>query len=174
MITYISSLLFAFVILGIPLYGLLKRVELFESFIAGGKNGFDIIIKITPFVVGMYVAIGMLQTSGFFTLLASLLAPVLSFIGMSEELLPLALMRPVSGSGSVAILSEIIRTKGPDSLPALTASTILGSTETTIYVIAVYFGAVRVKHYRYALSVGLIADLAGVISSILICKWLFG
>ena len=147
---------------------------MFESFVAGGKNGFDLIIKIAPFIVGMYVAFGMLEASGFIQLLYEITEPFLSKIGFPAEILPLAVMRPISGSGSIAILTSIIENHGPESMVAKIAATVLGSTETTIYVIAVYFGSVGVKHYRYALPVGLIADLAGIIASILVCYFMFG
>ncbi len=174
MTSLISNLIFASMIVGIPLYGLWRKIELFESFVSGGRHGFDLIIKITPFIVGMYVAFGMLQASGFIQLLYQFTEPFLSKIGFPAEILPLAIMRPISGSGSIALLTDIIHTQGADSLIAKTAATVLGSTETTIYVIAVYFGSVGVKHYRHALPVGLIADFAGITSSIAICYFLFG
>lgn len=174
MISGISNLIFTALLIGIPLYGVIRKVELFESFVAGGKSGFDLIIKITPFIVGMYVAFGMLEASGFIQLLYKATEPFLSKVGFPAEILPLTIMRPISGSGSIAILSNIIETYGPESMVAKIAATVLGSTETTIYIIAVYFGSIGIKHYRYALPVGLIADFAGIISSILVCYFMFG
>lgn len=169
----ISNSILAVIIIGIPMVGLIRKVDIFESFIQGGKQGFDIIIKITPFIIGMYVAIGMLQASGFFNILLQYSKPVLDPIGFPAELLPLAILRPISGSGSLAMLANIVSQYGPDSIISLTASTILGSTETTFYVLAIYFGSVGVKKYRHALATGLIADAAGIIASIIICSWIF-
>lgn len=171
MTSFISALLLSFIILFIPLIGLIRKIDIFQSFVNGGKEGFEIAVKIIPFIVGIYVAIGMLQASGFFSLAANILSPYLS---LEPELLSLAIVRPISGSGSIAILANIIEQYGPDSLASRTASTILGSTETTLYVIAVYFGAVSIKRYRQAIPAGLLADLAGIISSILICRFMFG
>ena len=170
----ISIYIFATIVVVIPLAGLIKKVPIFESFIAGGKHGFDLIIKIIPFIVGMYVAIDMLQASGFFDLVLEYFAPALLQVGFHQEMLPLALVRPISGSASIALLDDIITRYGPDSLSARTAATIFGSTETTFYVIAVYFGAVGIKHYRHALATGLIADAAGIIASIIVCYFMFG
>ena len=169
----LSSLIFAFFITSIPLYGLFKRIDIFESSVSGGKTGFETVVRIIPFIVGMYVAIGMLQASGFLALVSQKAAPLLTQLGIPTEILPLALMRPISGSGSLALLTDIVEQTGPDSLASLTASTIMGSTETTIYVIAVYFGSIRVRYYRHALLTGLIADFAGIAASIIICQWLF-
>lgn len=168
-----SVFIFSSVILYIPFMGIVRKIAIFESFVEGGKHGFELIIKIIPFIVGMFVAIGMLRTSGFFDLATGFLTPYFQYIYFPPEVLPIALLRPITGSGSIAILSETIMQYGPDSLIAKTAATILGSTETTFYVVAVYFGAVNVKHYRHAILTGLIADAAGIIASVAICRYLF-
>ena len=121
----------------------------------------------------MYVGIGMLRASGFFDVIALILQPAFQHLSISTDIIPLSLMRPISGSGSIALFAETIDRFGPDSIEALTSATILGSTETTFYVIAVYFGAIGIKRYRYAVTVGLLADLAGIIASIAICQLLF-
>ena len=167
----ISTFIFSGIILGIPLVGLIKRIAIFESFLEGGRHGFDIIIKIVPFIVGMFVAIGMVQASGAFTVMNKYLGPILNQVGFPSELLPLALIRPVSGSGSIAMLADTIEQYGPDSFLAQASATILGSTETTFYVIAIYFGAIGIKQYRHAITVGLLADLAGIIASIAVCRY---
>lgn len=172
-IQLVANGLLAVIILGIPFVGLIRKIDIFESFIDGGKHGFDVILKIIPFIVGMSVAIGMLNASGFFTLLKETTAPYLSPLGIPPELLPLSVIRPISGSGSIALLSNIIDQYGPDALITRMAATILGSTETTFYVIAIYFGAIGVRRYRHAIASGLIADLAGIIASISVCYWLF-
>jgi spore maturation protein B len=173
MIAQISALIFSIILIAIPLMGLKRKVAIFESFVEGGKDGFEVVIKIIPFIVGMYVAIGMLRTSGFFDLATSFLSPLFGLIHFPPEILPLALLRPITGSGSIAILTDIISQHGPDSLIARTAATILGSTETTFYVVTVYFGAVSIKRYRHAIATGLIADLAGIVTSIIVCKLMF-
>lgn len=165
-------LLLAFVV-GIPLFGVIKKINVFDAFIAGAKQGFETSVSIIPYLIAMMVVIGMLRASGFFDLLSSWLAPVLTKIGMPSELLPLALLRPFSGSASTAVMAEVIHQNGGDSLIAKTAATMMGSTETTFYVIAVYFGAVSIQRTRHAIPAGLLADLAGIIASVVICHWLF-
>ncbi len=169
-----SNWIFLSFVVGIPLYGAFKKINVFDAFTTGAKQGFDTVIKIIPYLIAMMVAIGMLRASGFFELLSSLLAPVLSTLGMSTELVPLALVRPFSGSASTGIMAELIHQHGGNSLIAQTAATMMGSTETTFYVVAVYFGAVGIKRTRHAIPAGLLADLAGVIASVVICRYLFG
>ncbi|UTC24644.1 spore maturation protein [Candidatus Comchoanobacter bicostacola] len=168
-----SSLIFASIILFIPLHGLSNRLDIYNSFLNGGRNSFQVVVNIIPTIVGMYVAIGMLRASGFFDFLEIQLDPFLSLFNIPAAIVPLIIMRPLSGSGSIALLAETIQYFGPDSIEAITAATILGSTETTFYVVSVYFGAVGVKHYRYSVAIGLLADLAGIISAIVVCKYLF-
>lgn len=169
----LSNWLFLAFIAGIPLYGMLKKINVFDAFIVGAKQGFETSVSIIPYLVAMMVAIGMLRASGFFELMNQLLAPAMAAIGMSPELLPLALIRPFSGSASTGIMAELIHQYGGDSLIAKTAATMMGSTETTFYVIAVYFGSVGIRRTRHAIPAGLLADLAGVIASVLICRYLF-
>ncbi len=169
----ISNSLFLSFIVGIPAYGALKRINVFDAFVEGAKEGFDISIKLVPFLIAILVAIGMLRASGFFELLGVALAPLLSRIGMSPDLLPLALIRPFSGSASIGIMADVIHHNGGNSLVAKTAATMMGSTETTFYVVAVYFGAVGIKRTRHAIPAGLLADLVGVIASVVICRYLF-
>ena len=139
----------------------------------GGKQGFDTIVSILPYLIAMMVAIGMLRASGFFELLSALLAPILTAIGMPPELLPLALVRPFSGSAATGVMAEIIHEHGGNSFIAKTAATLMGSTETTFYVIAVYFGAVGIRRTRHAIPAGLLADLSGIIASVCVCRYLF-
>ena len=167
-----NYLLLAFVV-GIPLYAAIKKIDVFDAFVIGAKQGFDTSISIIPYLIAMMVAIGMLRASGFFELLARLLAPVLTSIGMPPELLPLALIRPFSGSASTGLMAELIHQHGGNSFIAKTAVTLMGSTETTFYVIAVYFGAVGIRRTRHAIPAGLLADLAGIIATVFICRYLF-
>jgi spore maturation protein B len=169
----VSNWLFLAFIAGIPLYGMLKKINVFDAFIVGAKQGFDTSVSIIPYLVAMMVAIGMLRASGFFELMNQLLAPAMAAIGMPAELLPLALIRPFSGSASTGVMAELIHQYGGDSFIAKTAATMMGSTETTFYVIAVYFGSVGIRRTRHAIPAGLLADLAGVIASVLICRYLF-
>lgn len=159
-----------FIFLG---YGYLKKVPVYETFVEGAKEGFNIGVKIIPFLVAMLVAIGMFRASGALDVFTSLLSPVTNLIGMPSEVIPMALMRPLSGSGSIGVMTDIMKTYGPDSLIGFIASTMFGSTETTFYVIAVYFGAVNIRKTRYALTAGLIADAAGLIAAVYICRLLF-
>lgn len=169
----ISNFIFLSFIVGIPLYGVVKRINVFDAFVTGAKQGFETSISIVPYLVAMLVAIGMLRASGFFDLAAQFLAPLLTRIGMPSELLPLALIRPFSGSASMGIMAELIHQNGGNSFISKTAATMMGSTETTFYVIAVYFGTIGIKRTRHAIPAGLLADLTGVIVSIMICKYLF-
>lgn len=169
-----SNWMFLTFIVGIPLYAAFKKVNVFDAFVIGAKKGFDTSISIIPYLIAMMVAIGMLRASGFFDLLNQLLAPLMAMIGMPPEVLPLALIRPFSGSASTGVMAELIHQYGGDSLIAKTAATMMGSTETTFYVIAVYFGSVGIRRTRHAIPVGLLADFAGVIASVLICRYLFG
>lgn len=162
------------IIVGIPLYAVIKaRVPVYEEFVEGAKEGFNVAVKIIPYLVAMLVAIGMFRASGAMDLITRWASPALDFVGFPSDLLPLALMRPLSGSGSLAILTDLIKTHGPDSLIVKMAATIMGSTETTFYVIAVYFGSVGIKKFRHSIPAGLLADLAGIIASIIICYWVF-
>ena len=165
-------IMLAFVV-GIPLYGVIKKIDVFDAFIVGAKQGFDTSVSIIPYLIAMMVAIGMLRASGFFELLFTLLSPLLSAIGMPAELLPLALIRPFSGSAATGVMAELIHEHGGNSFIAKTAATLMGSTETTFYVIAVYFGATGIRRTRHAIPAGLLADLAGIIATVLICRYLF-
>lgn len=168
-----SNWIFLAFVVGIPLYGAIKKINVFDAFTAGAKQGFEVSVSIIPYLIAMMVGIGMLRASGFFELLSQLLAPILSHIGMPSELLPLALIRPFSGSASTGIMAELIHQHGGNSFIAKTAATMMGSTETTFYVVAVYFGAVGIKRTRHAIPAGLLADLAGVIASVVVCRYLF-
>ncbi|MFZ1290229.1 MAG: nucleoside recognition domain-containing protein [Melioribacteraceae bacterium] len=155
-------------------YGAIKKVKIYEMFIEGAKEGFNVAIRIIPYLVAMLVAIGIFRAGGAMEMLIYILTPITNLIGMPAEALPMALMRPLSGSGSLGVMAEIIATHGPDSMIGILVSTFFGSSETTFYVIAVYFGAVNIRKIRHALAAGLIADIAGVLGAIFIVKLLFG
>jgi len=156
-----------------PLYAALKRVKVYEQFVEGAKEGFQVAVTIIPFLVAILVAIGLFRGAGGIDLITDWFRPVLNAIGFPPELLPMSLMRPLSGSGTLGIFTELVKQYGPDSLIARTAGTIYGSTETTFFVIAVYFGSVSVRRTRHAVPAGLIADATGIIASIIICKLMF-
>ena len=169
----ISVLAVPFFLSFFPLYAALSRVKVYEEFVEGAKEGFQVAIRIIPFLVAILTAVGMFRGAGGIELLSRMLGNVLALVGFPVQLLPLVLMRPLSGSGSNALLLELVQANGPDSLISRMGATIMGSTETTFYVIAVYFGSVAIRRTRHAVASGLLADLAGVIASIIICRLMF-
>lgn len=165
-----SDILFLLFVVGIPLYGAWKKIHVFDSFVEGAKDGFSTSMSLIPYLIAMLVAIGMLRASGFFELLNTWLGPTLERVGMPSQLLPLALIRPFSGSASNGLMADLMHQFGGNSMIAKMAGTLMGSTETTFYVIAVYFGTVNIRQTRHAIPSGLLADLAGVIASVWICR----
>lgn len=170
----LSLIAIPFLLAIFPLYAALKGLKVYEEFVEGAKEGFTVAIGIIPYLVAMLLAISIFRGAGGIELLTRALGPTLSAIHFPPDLLPMALMRPLSGSGSLAIFSDIVNQFGPDSLITRMAGTLYGSTETTFYVIAVYFGAVGVQRTRHAIPAGLIADLAGIIASVAVCYLVFG
>lgn len=169
----ISLLAIPLLFFGIIGYALAKRTRPYESFVAGGKEGFQVFLQILPYLVAIFIAIGLFRVSGALNALTGLLAPITLKLGMPPEVLPVALMRPLSGSGSMGLAAEIIHAR-PDSWEARIASVVFGSTDTTFYVIAVYFGSVGVRKIRHALVTGLLADAAGILAALWICRMVFG
>lgn len=161
------------IILFILAHGLMHKVAVYETFVEGAKDGFSTAIRIIPYLVAILFAIAMFRASGAMESIISLIAPLLNFIGIPAETLSMAIIRPMSGSGSIGILAELIQTHGEDSLIVKIAATMFGSTETTLYVLAVYFGAVGIRKTGYALKVGLIADATGFIAAVIICSLMF-
>jgi len=155
-------------------WGVVKKVKVYEVFVEGAKDGFHVAVRIIPYLVAMLAAIGIFRASGAMDVFVYLLSPVTNLIGMPAETLPMALMRPLSGSGSLGIMTELMKVHGADSFIGILASTMYGSSETTFYVLAVYFGSVSVKSTRHALPAGLIADVFGMLGAVLICRILFG
>jgi spore maturation protein B len=158
----------------IPLMGLIRKVKVYELFVEGAKEGFQVATRIIPFLVAILVAIGMFRASGAMDYFVAALSPLTNLVGMPAEVLPVALMRPLSGSGSLGLVTELLKTHGPDSFIGRLASTMYGSTETTFYVLAVYFGSVSISKTRHALPAGLIADCFGLLAAVLICRLVFG
>ena len=170
----ISKLSIPFMLSAFPLYAALRHVKVYEEFVDGAKEGFDVALRIIPYLVAILVAMGMFRAAGCIDLISNALGPAMQAIGFPAALLPMVLMRPLSGSGTLGIFAELVKQYGPDSLISRMGGTIFGSTETTFYVLAVYFGSVGVKKSRYALPAGLIADTVGVIASVIFCKLVFG
>ena len=169
----ISLYAIPFIIVSIVLFGAFKKVNVYETFTDGAKDGFTTAISIIPFLVGMLVAIGVFRASGALDLITNALSPITNKIGMPGEVLPMALIRPLSGGGASGVMNELFATYGPDSLIGKMASVMNGSTETTFYVVAVYFGAVGIKKTRHALPAGLIADAVGVITAVVVTNMMF-
>ena len=170
----VSKLSIPFLLSAFPLYAALRRVKVYEEFVDGAKEGFDVAIRIIPYLVAMLVAVGMFRAAGGIDLLSRALAPVMNALGFPTDLLPMVLVRPLSGSGSLGFFTELVKQFGPDSLIARMAGTIYGSTETTFYVLAVYFGSVAIKRTRHALLAGLTADFVSVVVAVIICRIVFG
>jgi spore maturation protein B len=157
----------------IPVYGAFKKVKVYESFVEGAKGGFQMALRIIPYLVAILVAVGMLRGAGAIDLLSRWMDPVLRRVGFPAEILPLAIMRPLSGSGSMGIVTELIKVHGPDSFIGRLAASAYGSTETTFYVLAVYFGSVGIKKARHAVIAGLVADIASLVAAVIICRFVF-
>ncbi|HET9947829.1 MAG TPA: spore maturation protein [Longimicrobiales bacterium] len=157
-----------------PLYGLYRRVPVYEAFVEGGKEGFNVAVRIIPYLVAILFAIGMFRASGAMDFLTAALSPVLGLIGFPPEVLPMAIIRPLTGSGSAAIVVDMIQQYGEDSILVKMAAVMFGSTETTFYVLAVYFGAVGVKRVRHSVAAGLTADVAAMVLAVWIVRLLFG
>lgn len=172
-INYISIIAMPIVILLIVVNGLKERISVFDIFLKGAKEGIEIVLKIFPTLIGLFVAIGMLRSSGVIEFIIRIILPVTDLFKIPKEILPLAMLRPISGSASMAMATDIIKTNGVDSFIGILASVIMGSTETTLYTIAVYTSSVKIKKTRYILVAALMADITGIMISIIICRLLF-
>lgn len=170
MVNALSILAIPFLLSFFPIYAAARGIKVYDEFVEGAKEAFNVIMRIIPFLVTMLVGIGMFKGAGGIDLLTKILSPILTPLQFPTDLVPLALMRPLSGSATLALLTDVVHRLGPDNIVSLTAATIYGSTETTFYVAAVYFGAVGIKQTRHAIPAGLLADLTGVIASVIICR----
>ena len=159
---------------GIPLFALTRKVKVYPAFLEGARQGFDTGVRIIPPLVAVMVALGLLRASGALDALAALLAPALAPLGVPASVLPLVLIRPLSGGGALGVVGDVLKAEGPDSYAGRLASVMCGSTETTFYVLAVYFGAAGVTRYRHALPAALLADLAGMAAAVAVVRLLFG
>ncbi len=169
-VDYISSAAMPTVILIILLFGLIEKNKVFDIFLDGAKEGIEIVLKIFPTLIGLFVAIGALRSSGVLNFLIELIKPGLILLNIPREIMPLAMLRPISGSASIAVATDIMKKFGVDSNIGLITSTIMGSTETTLYTIAIYTSAVRIKKTRFVLIAALAADIAGMLTSVVIWR----
>ena len=173
-ISLLSYFVIPIILVGFPLYGLYKRVPVYESFVEGAKEGFQVAVRIIPYLVAILFAIAMFRASGAMEALTGALDPVLGLIGFPAELLPMAMIRSLSGSGSAALVVDMIEQYGEDSIFVKMAAVMFGSSETTFYVIAVYFGAVNIKRTRHAIAAGLTADVAAALIAVWVVLLIYG
>ncbi len=169
-INYISVIAVPAVILIILLYGLFERKNVFDIFLKGAKDGLKMTVNIFPTLVGLFLAIGALSSSGILEYVINMLKPILNVCGIPSEIMPLAILRPISGSGSIAVATDLMKKFGTDSLIGLIVATIMGSTETTLYTVAVYSSSVNIKKTRFVLFAALMADLTGMLVSVFVWK----
>jgi spore maturation protein B len=169
----VSTWAIPFLLLLIPLIGFIKKIPVYETFVEGAEEGFKTAVKIIPFLVGMMVAISVFRASGAMDYLSLILEPITSRIGAPSEVLPLAIMRPMSGSAVLGMATELMRVYGPDSFIGRLASVMQGTTDTTFFVLSIYFGSIGVKKYRYSVITGLTADITGFLAAVYICNLLF-
>jgi len=162
-----------FLLLVIPVVGYIRRVRVYEAFVEGAAEGFQTSIRLMPYLVAMMVAVSIFRVSGALDDGVAFLQPVLTMLGVPAALVPLAVMRPLSGTGALGLTTEILHTAGPDSLIGRMASTVLAGTDTTFYILTVYFGAVGVRNPRYSLAVGLLGDITGFFAAVYVCRLLF-
>lgn len=172
-VNYLSNIAMPFMIFIIVIYGLIEKNKIFDTFLEGAKEGIEIVFNIFPTLIGLFVAIGALRSSGIIDAIVNFLNPVLKIIQFPSEVMPLAILRPISGSGSMAIATDIMKNFGVDSNIGLIASVIMGSTETTLYTIAVYTSSVGIKKTRLIIIPALIADIVGMIVSVVVCSMVF-
>ena len=169
-VNYVSSLAVPIIILIIVVYGVVEKIKIFDVFLEGAKDGIEIVMSIFPTLIGLFVAIGALRSSGILDFIISIVSPILNKISFPTEIMPLALIRPISGSSAIAVATDIMKNYGVDSKFGLMAAVIMGSTETTFYTIAVYTASVGIKKTRFVLVASLIADFVGIFVSVLLCN----
>jgi len=157
----------------IPLWGAIRKVKVYEAFVEGAEEGLEVAVKIIPFLIGMLMALSIFRASGAMELLAQAISPVTSALGFPSEVLPLMIVRPLSGAGALGVTADLLKTHTPDSYIGRLASIMQGSTDTTFYVLTVYFGAVGVRKIRYAAGIGLAADIVGFLAALYACDWFF-
>lgn len=181
MLSFLLTIVSAVSIIAIPalvlfivVYGAAKKVKIYEAFVEGAKEGFNVGVRIIPYLVAMLVAIGIFRAGGAMEILSTILSPFTKLIGMPAEVMPMAIIRPLSGSGALGVMSEIIKAHGPDSLIGRMVSVLMGSSETTFYVLAVYFGSVGITKGRQAVLGGILVDVIAILVSVCLVNFIFG
>lgn len=167
---YLSSAAVPMVIMLIIVYGILEKNKIFDTFIEGAKEGIEIVVGIFPTLIALFIAIGVLRSSGIIELVINILEPITKLLSIPKEIMPLALLRPISGSASMAVATDIMDQYGTDSVIGLITSTLMGSTETTLYTIAIYTSIVKIKKTRFVLGAALLGDLIGMLVSVAIWR----
>ena len=170
LVNFISNLAMPAIILLIVMYGVQEKNKVFDTFLEGAKEGIETTVNVFPTLIGLFVAIGALRSSGILDMIINIINPILMIIDFPSELVPLALLRPISGSSSIAVATDIMKNCGVDSLFGIMASTIMGSTETTLYTIAIYTSCIKVKNTRLVLVAALTADIIGMLTSVVVCR----
>ena len=168
-----ANIFIPFIVLVVLIYGFYKKVDIYDVFLLGVHEGLEVALKIFPVIFSMMISINVLLKSNIISDIVNNLEPVLMVLGYPKDLLPLAILRPISSSSSLVIMNDIFKIHGVDSFIGRVASVLQGSTDTTIYILGLYFSSIKIKKIRYALIVGLLADLMAVIFSIMVVSWLF-
>lgn len=168
MLNYLSKSIIPIILLIIITYGMFKGRKVYEWFIEGAKDGLGVVLRIFPYLLAMIIAVQIFKEANLLSLLNNLIAPIVNLIGLPKELIPLVLIKPLSGSGAIGIFTDIIKNFGPDTKIGLIASVIMGTTETIFYTITVYFGAVKVKKIRHTLWAAILADITAIIMAVLV------
>ena len=170
----ISNLIIPIMVLGIIIYGVIKKINIYDIFVEGSKESYEMVLTMFPCMLAMIFGVNIFIKSGVLEYIFSFFQNILNFLHIPIEIVPMAIMRPISGSSSLAILNTILENYGPDSFVGRLASVIQGSTDTTFYILTLYFGSVGIKKIRYSLLAGLAADVIGIVSAIIIVNFMFG
>lgn len=171
---YISAAIVPLFIASIVVFGLIRKVNVYDAFVEGARKGVGMTIRVLPFIAAMMIAIGVFRASGAMELLLKLISPVTNFLGIPSEIMPLAFMRPLSGSAALSMLQDLFNVYGPDSFAGRTGSALMGSTETIFYTIALYCGSVGIKNTRYAIKISLIVSILTLLATTYITAALLG
>lgn len=173
MLEIISLSIVPFMVLIILVHGYIKGIDLYNTFIEGAMEGFKTAIKIMPYLIAIFIAIGIFRASTALDIFTSLLEPIIGLVGVPKEVLPLVIIRPLSGSGALGVVRDIIANYGPDSYPGVIASIMMGSSETIFYTLSIYFGSIGVKDYKHTLKAALLAYVISIFTTILICNYFY-
>lgn len=173
MLEIISLSIVPFMVLIILVHGYIKGVDIYNTFIEGAMEGFKTAIKIMPYLIAIFIAIGIFRASTALDIFTSLLEPIIGLVGVPKEVLPLVIIRPLSGSGALGVVRDIIANYGPDSYPGLVASIMMGSSETIFYTLSIYFGSIGVKDYKHTLKAALLAYVISIFTTMLVCNYFY-